>query len=85
MSRLQEPYMKELAKLVNATYVRGDSLQTVLSAMSKQPPAKRDIAPFSLRWVLASLAGLLVVFSYLPKQVLRQLLKGNKASAPSLS
>jgi mxaL protein len=66
ISRLQEPYMKELAKLVNATYVRGDSLQTLMSAMQKQPPAKRDVAPFSLRWILASLAGFLIVFAYLP-------------------
>lgn len=73
ISRLQEPYMKELAKLVNATYVRGDSLQTVLSAMSKQPPAKRDVAPFALGWVLASIAGLLIVMSYLPKQAWRLL------------
>jgi len=66
ISRLQEPYMKALAKLVNANYVRGDSLQSVLLAMQKQPPAKRDVAPFSLRWILAGLAGILIVLAYLP-------------------
>ncbi len=82
ISRLQEDYMKELAKLVNATYVRADSLSSLLSAMRKQPPAKTDIAPFSLRWVLASLAGLLIILAYLPKQAWRLILNSRVKPTP---
>jgi mxaL protein len=85
LSKLQEAYLIDLAKLVNAQYVRGDSLQKVLSAMSNQPPARRDIAPFSVRWILASLAVLLIVLSYLPKDVIGYLRQLNKASREKLS
>jgi mxaL protein len=35
--------------------------------MKKQRPARRDTADYPLRWVLASIAGLLFITAYLPK------------------
>jgi mxaL protein len=67
LSKLDEPYLKDLAKEVNGLYVNGDSLQDILSAMKKQRPARRDTADYPLRWVLASIAGLLFITAYLPK------------------
>lgn len=72
LSKLDEEYLKSLAKEVNASYVRGDSLQAVQKAMKKQKPARRDKAAFELRWVLASVAGLLFIAAYLPKHPLQQ-------------
>ena len=67
VSKLQEEYLQSLAKEVNANYVRGDSLQSILRAMHKQKPARRDIAPYDIQWILASIAGLLLLAAYLPK------------------
>jgi mxaL protein len=68
LSKLQEEYLKDLAKQVSGDYVRGDSLQSILSAMKHQKPARHDIAPYDIQWILASLAGLLLFMVYLPKQ-----------------
>ena len=68
VSKLQEEYLQSIAKEVGGSYVRGDSLQSILAAMHKQKPARRDIAPYDIQWVLASLAGLLLLAAYLPKK-----------------
>ena len=75
ISKLQEDYLKDLAKQVNGDYVRGGSLQSILSAMKNQKPARRDIAPYEIQWILASIAGLLLLLAYLPKQPIKQLSK----------
>ena len=67
LSKLDEEYLKSMTKEISAQYVNGDSLQAVLSAMKKQPAARRDNARFALKWVLAGLAGLLFLVAYLPK------------------
>lgn len=71
VSKLQEEYLKDLSKQVSGDYVRGDSLQSILSAMKNQKPARRDIAPYDIQWILASLAGFLLLMAYLPKQPIK--------------
>lgn len=73
LSKLDEDYLKSLAKEVGGFYVRGDSLQSILAAMKQQKPARRDIAPFVLDWVLAALAGLILISAYLPRHPIKQL------------
>jgi mxaL protein len=73
ISKLAEDYLKSVADEVGGNYVRGDSLQSILAAMKQQKPARRDVAPFGLHWVLASLAGLLLITAYLPKHPVRQI------------
>ena len=75
LSKLQEEYLKDLAQQVRGDYERGDSLQSILSAMKHQKPARRDIAPYDIQWILASLAGLLLLMAYLPKQPIQLLSK----------
>jgi mxaL protein len=72
ISRLNEDYLEDLVKQVSGDYVRGDSLQSVLSAMNAQKPARRDTAPYPINWILASIAGLLVIAAYLPKHPIKQ-------------
>lgn len=67
MSKLDEKYLQSVAKEINGNYVNGDSLQSILAAMKKQPPARRDKAAFELKWIFAGLAGLLFLAAYLPK------------------
>ena len=73
LSKLDEPYLKSLAKEVNGMYVRGDSVQDVLTAMKKQKPARRDKAEFEIRWILAGFAGILFILAYTPKHPLQEI------------
>lgn len=79
MSRLDEKYLISLAKEISANYVNGSSLQNVLAAMKKQPPARRDKADFELKWIIAGLAGLLFLAAYMPKHPVRELKKMRKS------
>ncbi|MEY3747489.1 MAG: hypothetical protein RL194_948 [Pseudomonadota bacterium] len=67
LSRLDEAYLKTLAEEIDAKYVRGDKLQNILSAMKAQKPARRDIAPYGIDWILAGLAGILLLLAYFPR------------------
>ena len=73
LSKLDEEYLKSLSKEVHGDYVRGDSLQSVLRAMNRQKPARRDAAAYDLSWVLASLAGLLFIGAYMPRHPVKEL------------
>lgn len=72
LSKLDEKYLQGMTKEINAKYVNGDSVQAVLSAMKKQPPARRDKAKFELKWLLAGVAGLLFLAAYLPKHPIKE-------------
>lgn len=71
LSKLDEEYLKSLAKEINAKYVRGNKLQNILSAMKEQRPARRDIAPYKIDWILAGLAGALLLLAYFPRHPLQ--------------
>lgn len=71
LSRLDEAYLKALADEINAKYVRGNNAYSILSAMADQKPARRDIAPYKIDWILASLAGILLLLAYFPKHPLQ--------------
>jgi len=75
LSKLDEEYLKSLTKEIHGDYVRGDSLQAILSAMHNQKPARRDTTDFNISWLLASIAGLLFLSAYMPRhptQALRE-------------
>jgi mxaL protein len=71
LSRLDEAYLKSLAEEIDARYVRGDKLQNILSAMKAQKPARRDIAPYVIDWIMASIAGILLLLAYFPRHPLQ--------------
>jgi mxaL protein len=73
ISKHNAEYMKSVAKEVSATYIYGDNVHTVLDAMKNQKPARRDIAPFDLDWILASLAGFLLLAAYFSKHPIKQI------------
>lgn len=83
ISKLQEDYLKDLSKEVSGDYVRGDSLQSILTAMKHQKPARTDIAPYGIHWILASIAALLVLVTYLPKNPLQAIEKALSAQLAS--
>lgn len=73
ISKLDEPYLKEVTKEIDALYVHGDNIHSVLAMMKKQKPARRDIAPFDVSWLLAALAGLMLLGAYYSKHPLRRM------------
>lgn len=73
LSKLDEEYLKDLAKEVNGLYVRGNDVHDVLSAMRKQKPVRKDKAGFEIRWLLASIAGILFILAYTPKHPVQEL------------
>jgi len=73
ISKLQADYMKSVAKEIGGMYVQGDNVHSVLDAMKTQKPARRDIAPFDLHWILAALAGVLLLAAYFSKHPIRQI------------
>lgn len=73
VSKLDQHYMESVAKEVGATFIVGNNVHTVLDAMKHQKPARRDIAPFDLSWLMASLAGLMLLAAYFSKHPIAQL------------
>lgn len=73
ISKLAAEYMESVAQEIGAKYIKGDSSYTVLKAMKAQKPARRDIAPLPLDWILATLAGLCILGTYASRQPLRQI------------
>ena len=73
ISKLDSEYLKSVAKEIGGTYVSGDNVHNLLDAMKEQKPARRDIAPFDLSWILASLAALLLLAAYIGKHPIAQI------------
>lgn len=73
ISTLQEQYLIDLSKQISGDYVRGDSLQSILTAMKNQKPARRDIAAYSIQWILALSAALIFLLAYITKDMFRNL------------
>ncbi|MFW5432606.1 MAG: VWA domain-containing protein, partial [Methylophilaceae bacterium] len=73
ISKLDEAYLKEISQEVDALYVHGQTVHDVLAAMKRQKPARRDVAPFNIAWVLASLAGLFLLAAYFSKHPFRRM------------
>lgn len=69
LSKLDETYLKSLAKEIKGHYLRGDSIATMLAAIKAQKPTHRDRAPFEIHWLLASMAAMLLISVYLPRQI----------------
>ncbi len=73
ISKLDSEYLKSVAKEIGGTYVDGSDVHHLLDAMKNQKPARRDVAPFNLSWVLASIAALLLLIAYMGKHPIAQI------------
>lgn len=73
ISKLDSEYLKSIAKEIGGTYVNGDNVHNLLDAMKTQKPARRDVAPFDLSWILALIAALLLLTAYIGRHPLAQI------------
>jgi len=76
ISTLQEEYLIDLSKEVSGDYVRGDNLQSILTAMKRQKPASQNIAAYNIQWLLALSAAIIFLLAYVTKDTFRNLKKG---------
>lgn len=72
VSKLAENYLQSTSKEINAQYIRAENAHQLIEAMKNQKPARREKAPFSLAWVMATLAGFILLSAYIPWRTLRQ-------------
>jgi mxaL protein len=73
ISKLDEKYLQDISKEIGALYVHGDNVHSVLDAMKLQKPARYGVAPFGIDWVLASLAGILLLAAYMNKHPFKRM------------
>lgn len=66
LSALQEGYLKEMANDIEASYVRLDSRDQLLTAISHLPPTGHQQQPVNSGRIFAVLAMLFVIAEYLP-------------------
>jgi mxaL protein len=75
LSRLDEKYLKSLAKEVKGNYVNGSDLKEILSAMKKQPSAWRDDTEVQLRNIFSFFALLFFIMQFFSINRVKSLLK----------
>jgi mxaL protein len=73
ISKMAAEYMQSLTQEIGAKFIKGDNSYTVIQAMKSQKPARRDIAPLPLGWLLATLGGLCIVGTYASRHPFRQI------------
>ncbi len=78
ISKRDSEYLKSVAKEIGAKYIDGDNLHTLLNAMQDQKYARRDVAPYDLSWLLASLAGIFLLSAYLNKSSITTMVEALK-------
>lgn len=66
LSKLDEAYLKSLAKDIKADYVRGDNIAILQHALRQQPATHRDRAPYPLDWLFASIAAAALLLVHRP-------------------
>jgi mxaL protein len=66
LSKLDEAYLKSLAKDIKADYVRGDNIATLQHTLRQQPGTHRDRAPYPLDWLFASIAAVALLLVHWP-------------------
>ena len=66
LSQLDDQYLKSLAQEIKGSYVEGTDTPGFYEYLKSQPPAASFVTGYSLRGVYLSLAGLLVLLTFLP-------------------
>ena len=65
LSKLDEKYLKSLAKEVKGNYINGGDIKNILTAMNKQPSAWRDNTEVQLRNIFSFLALFFFIIQFL--------------------
>lgn len=71
LSQLEDEYLRGLAGEFNGQYVEGRDMAAFYAFVHSQPPAGTFVAAYPIVWLYLSLAGLLVLLTYLPDVLFR--------------
>jgi mxaL protein len=66
LSQLDTEYLKSLAQEIKGSYIEGRDTEEFYDFVQSQKPAASFVTDYSLRWVYLSLAGLLILLTFLP-------------------
>jgi len=66
LSQLDASYLKSLATEINGKYIEGQDTPEFYKYVQEQKPAASFVTGYSMRWVYLSLAGLLIMLTFLP-------------------
>lgn len=73
ISKRATDYLQKLTQEIGATYLDGDDTYHVLNTIQNQPSPRYEMVPYTLDWLLASLAGLCVLGTSFSHDSVRQL------------
>jgi mxaL protein len=65
LSQLDSEYLKSLAQEIKGSYIEGRNTEEFYDYVQSQKPAASFVTEYSLRWMYLSLAGLLVLLTFL--------------------
>ena len=66
LSQLDTEYLKSLAQEIKGSYIEGRDTKEFYDFVQSQKPAASFVTDYSLRWIYLSLAGLLILLTFLP-------------------
>lgn len=66
LSQLDDAYLQSLAQEIKGGYIEGRDTPAFYEHVQSQKPAASFVTDYSLRWLYLSLAGLLVLLTFLP-------------------
>jgi mxaL protein len=71
LSQQDSDYLKALAKEIHGSYVEGEDKADFYRYVQAQKPAASFTAPYNMRWLYLSIAGLLVLLTFLPNAIMK--------------
>ncbi|OIQ87441.1 hypothetical protein GALL_306920 [mine drainage metagenome] len=71
LTQLSDDYLKSLAKEIKGKYIEGRDSPEFYAYVQDQKPAASFVTGYSMRWIYLSLAGILILLTFLPNALYR--------------
>lgn len=71
LSQLADEYLKSLANEIKGKYIEGQDTPEFYAFVQEQKPSASFVTGYSVRWLYLSLAGVLILFTFLPNALYR--------------
>jgi mxaL protein len=72
ISKRDTPYLQKLSQEIGAQYINGDDTYEVLQTIQSHPSPRHEVVPFSIAWILSSVAGLCLLTTSIHRESIRQ-------------
>jgi mxaL protein len=71
LSQLADDYLKSLADEIKGKYIEGQDTPEFYKFVQSQKPAASFVTGYSMRWIYLTLAGLMILLTFLPSALAR--------------